>query len=197
MQVSKSSGRKYRKLAAFGAFSTAAIMTQPHLALGLPGHRALAWLALIVAMRLMGGAGWSTGLGIAAAVGTLAIGRSPNGIPGVLQYVAAGALVDVALWMKPSLAGKGRSLAVLGALTLVTVGWITPISQTISGGADFTGVWMSLRDVSAAAWLRLLSYDFAFGASAGAIGWAIVSLRFSRTPAGITWKRPQEVGVSS
>src|SRR5919197_4074592 len=142
-------GRKYRKLAAFGAFSTAAIMTQPHLALGLPGHRALAWLALLIAMRLMGGAGWSTGLGIAAAAGTLAIGRSPNGIPGVLQYVAAGALVDIALWLRPSLADRGLRLAGLGALILVLVGWITPVSQTLSGGAGFNGIWMSLRDVSA------------------------------------------------
>src|SRR5215467_11737845 len=77
-----------RKVAVLAGISTAAIMVQPHTPLGLPGHRALGWLSLLLMMRLVGGTGWATAVGLASAIGTLAIGRSPNGsVWGVLQYV--------------------------------------------------------------------------------------------------------------
>ena len=54
-------------------------------------YRALTWLALLFIVRMAGGPGWATGVGLAAAVGTMAIGRSPDGsFWGVLQYVVAG-----------------------------------------------------------------------------------------------------------
>src|SRR5438445_13499214 len=86
--ASEPAGRRLPKVGLLAALSTGAIMTQPHLALGLPGHRALTWLALLFIMRMVGGPGWATAVGLASAVGTLAIGRSPAGtFWGVLQYV--------------------------------------------------------------------------------------------------------------
>src|SRR2546421_254475 len=75
--ASERAGRRLQKVGVLAALSTGAIMTQPHLALGLPGHRALMWLALLFIMRLVGGPGWATAVGLAPAGGTLAIGRAP------------------------------------------------------------------------------------------------------------------------
>src|SRR4030088_749826 len=77
--ASEPAGRRLPKVGLLAALSTGAIMTQPHLALCLPRHRALTWLALLFIMRMVGGPGWATGVGLAAAVGTMAIGRSPDG----------------------------------------------------------------------------------------------------------------------
>src|SRR5438128_10304471 len=52
-----------RKVAVLAGISTAAIMVQPHTPLGLPGHRALGWLSLLLMMRLVGGTGCAPGVG--------------------------------------------------------------------------------------------------------------------------------------
>jgi hypothetical protein len=163
-----------RKVAVLAGISTAAIMVQPHTPLGLPGHRALGWLSLLLMMRLIGGKGWATGVGLAAAVGTLAIGRSPNGsFWGVLQYVVAGIGIDAFLAARPQLAKNPLHLAALGALLLVLVGWITPISNSFVGGVPLTGTWVSMASVGASGWTHLLSSDLAFGAGAGVIGYSV------------------------
>src|SRR5437879_18929 len=125
----------FRKVATLAGISTAAIMIQPHTPLGLPGHRALGWLSLLLVMRLVGGTGWATGVGLASAVGTMAIGRSPNGsFWGVMQYVVAGIGIDAFLAVRPQLAKNPLYLAGLGALLLALVGWIPPISKSFVGG---------------------------------------------------------------
>src|SRR2546421_6143264 len=101
----RQAGGSLTKVAGLAAICTSAIMLQPHTPLGLPGHRALGWLSLLLVMRLVGGTGWATGVGLASAVGTMAIGRSPNGsFWGVMQYVVAGVGVDAFLFVRPQLA---------------------------------------------------------------------------------------------
>ena len=163
-----------RKLAMLAGISTAAIMVQPHTPLGLPGHRALGWLSLLLVMRLEGGTGWATGVGLASALGTLAIGRSPNGsFWGVMQYVMAGIGIDAFLAVRPQLAKNPLYLAGLGALLLALVGWITPISNSFVGGVPLNGIWVSIGSVGASGWIRLLTSDLGFGAGAGVIGFGL------------------------
>jgi len=163
-----------RNVAVLAGISTAAIMVQPHTPLGLPGHRALGWLSLLLVMRLEGGTGWATGVGLASALGTLAIGRSPNGsFWGVMQYVVAGIGVDAFLAARPQLAKNPLHLAGLGALLLLLVGWITPISNSFVAGVSIRGVWVSLSSVGASGWVRLLGSDLGFGAGAGVIGYGV------------------------
>lgn len=162
----------FRKVAVLAGISTAAIMVQPHTPLGLPGHRALGWLSLLLMMRLVGGTGWATAVGLASAVGTMAIGRSPNGsFWGVMQYVVAGFGIDAFLSVRSQLAKNPIGLAGLGALLLMLVGWITPISNSFVGGVPLNGIWVSIASVGASGWIRLLSFDLAFGAGAGVIGY--------------------------
>jgi hypothetical protein len=162
------------KVALLAGVTTAAIMVQPHTPLGLPGHRALGWLSLLLMMRLVGGTGWASAVGLASALGTMAIGRSPNGsFWGVTQYVVAGIGVDAFLSARPQLAKNPLGLAGVGALLLVLVGWITPISNSFVAGVGLHGIWVSLSSVEASGWIRLLSFDLAFGAGAGVIGYSV------------------------
>jgi hypothetical protein len=174
--ASEPARRRLPKVGLLAALSTGAIMTQPHLALGLPGHRALTWLALLFIMRMAGGPGWATAVGLAAAVGTMAIGRSPDGsFWGVLQYVVAGFGVDAFLWAKPALAAGALRMAALGAALLLSVGWITPLGKGFfGGGADVHTVWLSITDVQPSAWVRLVAFDSAFGAGAGLIAYGLI-----------------------
>jgi len=173
----RQAGGSLTKVAGLALICTSAIMVQPHTPLGLPGHRALGWLSLLLVMRLEGGTGWATGVGVASALGTLAIGRSPNGsFWGVLQYVVAGIGVDAFLAVRPQLARNSLHLAGLGALLLLLVGWITPISNSFVAGVSIRGIWVSLGSVGASAWVRLLGSDLGFGAGAGAIGYGVASV---------------------
>ena len=170
----RQAGGSLTKVAGLAAICTSAIMLQLHTPLGLPGHRALGWLSLLLVMRLEGGTGWATGVGLASALGTLAIGRSPNGsFWGVLQYVVAGIGIDAFLAARPQLARNPLHLAGLGALLLLLVGWITPISNSFVAGVSIRGVWVSLSSVGASGWVRLLGSDLGFGAGAGVIGYCV------------------------
>jgi hypothetical protein len=167
-------GGSLTKVAGLAAICTSAIMLQPHTPLGLPGHRALGWLSLLLVMRLEGGTGWATAVGLASSLGTLAIGRSPNGsFWGVMQYVVAGIGVDAFLAARPQLAKNPLHLAGLGALVLLLVGWITPISNSFVAGASIRGIWVSLSSMGASGWVRLLGSDLGFGAGAGVIGYGV------------------------
>ena len=53
----RQAGGSLTKVAGLAAICTSAIMVQPHTPLGLPGHRALGWLSLLLVMRLEGGTG--------------------------------------------------------------------------------------------------------------------------------------------
>jgi hypothetical protein len=170
----RQAGGSLTKVAGLAAICTSAIMLQPHTPLGLPGHRALGWLSLLLVMRLVGGTWWATGVGLASALGTLAIGRSPNGsFWGVMQYVVAGIGIDAFLAARPQLARNPLHLAGLGALLLLLVGWITPISNSFVAGVSVRGVWVSLSSMGASGWMRLLGSDLGFGAGAGVIGYSV------------------------
>lgn len=164
--------RGWRSASLMAGIATAAIMVEPHNPIQLPGHRALGWLALLFMMRLACGPGWATLVGIASAAGTLAIGRSPNGsVWGVLQYAVAALGVEAFLSPRRRTASP-LLLAGAGAAILALVGWITPISNSIVGGASARDVWLSLSAIPAASWGRLLAFDVAFGVAAGLIGLA-------------------------
>src|SRR5712691_9358451 len=170
----RQAGGSLTKVAGLAAICTSAIMLQPHTPLGLPGHRALGWLSLLLVMRLEGGTGWATGVGLASALGTLAIGRSPNGsFWGVMQYVVAGIGIDAFLAARPQLAKNPIHLAGLGALLPLLVGWITPISNSFVAGVSLRGIWVSLTSMGASSWVRLLGSDLGFGAGAGVIGFGL------------------------
>jgi len=116
-------------------------------------------------------------VGLAAAVGTMAIGRSPNGsFWGVTQYVVAGIGIDAFLAARPQLARNPFQLAGLGALLLMLVGWITPISNSFVAGVSLRGIWVSLTSMGASSWIRLLGSDLGFGAGAGVIGYSVAWL---------------------
>ena len=162
------------KVATVAGLSTAAIMTQPHTPLGLPGHRALGWLSLLLIVRLVGGTGWASAVGLASALGTMAIHRSPNGsFWGVAQYVLAGVGIDAFLAAFPSIGRNPFKLAGLGALLLVLVGWITPVSNAFVGGVPLHGIWVSISAIGAAGWIRLVKFDLLFGAGAGLIAYGL------------------------
>jgi len=166
--------RGWRTVAVLAVCSTGAIMVEPHNPIQLPGHRALGWLALLFAVRLVGGPGWATLVGVASAVGTMAIGRSPNGsVWGVLQYVAGGIGVEAFLGIRSQRRPSPALLAGGGAAILALVGWITPVSNSFVGGATPKAVWLSLSQIPAQSWGRLLAFDVAFGAGAGLIGLAV------------------------
>ena len=170
----RQAGGSLTKVAGLAAICTSAIMLQPHTPLGLPGHRALGWLSLLLVMRLVGGTWWATAVGLASALGSLAIGRSPNGsFWGVLQYVVAGIGIDAFLDVRPQLARNPLHLAGLGALLLLLVGWITPISNSFVAGVSIRGIWVSMSSMGASGWLRLLGSDLGFGAGAGVIGYSV------------------------
>jgi hypothetical protein len=190
----------WRSTALLAGVATAAIMAEPHNPIQLPGHRALGWLALLFMMRLAGGPGWATLVGITSAVGTMAIGRSPNGsFWGVLQYVVAGIGVEAFLGMRRQRWPSPVLLAGAGAGILALVGWITPISNSFLGGASARDVWLSLSEIPAASWGRLLAFDVAFGAGAGLIGLALawgVSWAAGRHAAGAGGPSPTGGGRS-
>jgi hypothetical protein len=173
----RQAGGSLAKVGGLAAICTSAIMLQPHTPLGLPGHRALGWLSLLLVMRLEGGTGWASAVGLASAVGTAAIGRSPNGsFWGVLQYVMAGIGIDAFLAARPQLARNPLHLAGLGAFLLLLVGWITPISNSFVAGVSIRGIWVSLGSLGASGWMRLLGSDLGFGAGAGVIGYSVAWL---------------------
>jgi hypothetical protein len=155
-------------------------MEQPHIPLGLPGYRALMWLGLIVAVRLTSGAGWASGVGVASALGTLAIGRSPDGIWGVLQYVIAAVIVDAILARWPSATRKPGVVLALGAGSLALVGWVAPLGQGFAAGAGVGDLWYALSSLGWHAWGRLIGFDLLFGTGAAVVGLALARLLSSR-----------------
>lgn len=157
----------------FSGGSVLAIMEQPHIPLGLPGYRALMWLGLIIAVRILSGRGWATVVGVAAAIGTLMIGRSPDGVWGIMQYVIAAIVVDAVLGLRPAWTRRLVAVVALGAFSLVLVGWIAPIGQGFSGGATVGDLWYALHSMGLSAWGRLIGFDLMFGAGAGVVGVAL------------------------
>jgi hypothetical protein len=146
--------------------------------MGLPGHRALGWLTILVVARLVGGRGWAAIVGSVSAALVLALGISPDGVWGVAQYAIAGVLLDVALTVRPSLGSNAIKLGLLGAIVLLTVGWIAPLGQSLGAGVPLAYLWPSLVQVAGGGVSRLVVLDLVFGASAGVLGWMLaVALR--------------------
>src|SRR5262249_1515790 len=86
--------------------------------LGLPGHRALGWLSVLLLARLIAGPGWSAIVGLAGAAAVLVLGISPDGIYGVADYAIAGILIDLALSVRPGIGRSALKLVLLGAIVL-------------------------------------------------------------------------------
>ncbi len=170
------SGSSFLRNLALSGGSTVAIMEQPHIPLGLPGYRALMWLGLIIAVRLTSGAWWASGVGAASALGTLAIGRSPDGLWGVMQYVIAALVVDAVLAWWPSVTRRVGVMLALGAGSLALVGWIAPLGQGFSAGAGVGDLWYALSALGWHAWARLVGFDLLFGIGAAVVGLVLARL---------------------
>ena len=156
-------GEMWSRVAQKGALAVVAgggILAQPNVPLHLPGHRALVWLALLLAVRLLNGAGWSSAIGVACTAGALLFGTAPHE---VAAYAVAGVLIDVALLSRPAIGEGPLQLIALGAGVSLAVGWIAPFSQH---HLDAT----------------MLGYFAAFGAAAGLLSWTFVALGLRRRP---------------
>jgi hypothetical protein len=162
--------------------------------MGLPGHRALGWLTMLIAVRLIAGPGWSAIVGVLGAAAVLALGISPDGIYGVADYAIAGVLIDATLKLRPSVAGNVLKLALLGAIVLLAVGWIAPLGRSLSGGVPLAYLWPSMVSAFGAGLSRLVVLDLTFGAVSGVLGWALATA--SRRASTLALARPQ-VGVAS
>jgi hypothetical protein len=143
--------------------------------MGLPGHRALGWLTVLIAVRLIAGPGWSALVGVLGAVAVLALGISPDGIYGVADYAIAGILIDATLAVRPKIARNAIKLAVLGAIVLLAVGWIAPLGQSLTGGVPLAYLWPSMVSAFGAGLSRLVVLDLTFGAVAGVLAWALAT----------------------
>jgi hypothetical protein len=143
--------------------------------LGLPGHRALGWLTMLVAARLIAGRGMGALVGVASAVLVLELGISPDGVYGVADYAIAGILIDATLTARPSMTRSPLVLVVLGAIVLLAVGWIAPLGRSLTGGIPMAELWPSVVSVAGAGLSRIVVLDLLFGAIAGGMGWSLAA----------------------
>ncbi len=152
--------------------------------LGLPGHRALGWLTMLIAARLIAGPGWAAAVGIFSATLVLVTGESPNALWGVAQYAIAGVLVDSMLLLRPTIARHAVTLGLLGSAVLLAVGWIAPLGRSLTGGIPLAELWPSVVSVAGAGLSRIIVLDLAFGAVAGLLAW-VLARAFARARAGV------------
>jgi hypothetical protein len=143
--------------------------------LGLPGHRALGWLTMLIAVRLIAGPGYAAAVGIFSAGLVLVTGESPNAVWGVAQYAIAGVLLDGMLLVRPAIARHAVTLSLLGATVLLAVGWIAPLGRSLTGGIPLAELWPSVVSVMGAGLSRIVVLDLAFGAGAGLLAWALAA----------------------
>ncbi len=150
--------RRRVPIALLALVAVALIVTQQavHSPLHLAGHRAMIWLAAIVAVRVAANrAGWATLVGAGAGLGTLLIGGMPTV---ALAYFLCGVTLDVVLGLVPALAGNALAMLLAGpALMLVTV--IAPAFPTL--GHHRAGVAWTIAPVPGA---------ILFGALAATVG---------------------------
>jgi hypothetical protein len=143
--------------------------------MGLPGHRALGWLTVLIAARLIAGPGWSSLVGVLGAAAVLVLGISPDGIYGVADYAIAGVVIDATLAVRPKIARSAVKLAVLGAIVLLAVGWIAPLGHSLTGGVPLAYLWPSMVSAFGAGLSRLVVLDLTFGAVAGVLAWTLAA----------------------
>jgi hypothetical protein len=96
--------------------------------LNLAGHRAMVWLAALVAVRVAGNrAGWATLVGAGAALGTALTGAAATV---ALAYVLCGFALDAILALVPSLARNAIAMSLAGpAVMFVTA--VAPAFPTL------------------------------------------------------------------
>ncbi|MBW0102561.1 hypothetical protein [Pseudonocardia sp. KRD291] len=157
-----------------GLVTVVAIAVQAELRLptGVPGHRGVLWLGLLVATALTARrAGVTTAVGLASAGVLLGTGIGPNGVLGVAPYVLAAAAVDAVL-----LAGVVRRhpvlLAVLAA-PIHLVALVVPLTRSLRVGVTLPAMLPGMTTVIA---LHVL-----FGLGAGLAGWGL-SRAVTRAP---------------
>ena len=103
-------------LTAFGAVALIVgqqAITSP---LNLAGHRAIIWLAALVAVRIAANrAGWATLVGAGAATGTALTGAAPTV---AVAYFLCGASLDAVLALAPGLARNALATSLAGAAVM-------------------------------------------------------------------------------
>jgi hypothetical protein len=96
--------------------------------LNLAGHRALVWLAALVAVRVAANrAGWATLVGAGAALGTALTGAIPTV---ALAYLLCGFALDAVLALVPGLARNAIAVSLAGA-ALMFVTAVAPAFPTL------------------------------------------------------------------
>ena len=123
--------RRRVPLAVMASIAVALIVGQQAMAgpVHLPGHRALVWLAALVAVRTAANrAGWAALVGAGAALGSILIGALPAV---ALAYLLCGVTLDALLALRPRLAESTIATAVIGpAVMLVTA--VAPAFPTLN-----------------------------------------------------------------
>jgi hypothetical protein len=147
----------------------------------LAGHRALVWLAAMVAVRVAANrAGWATLVGAGAALGTALTGA----LPAVsLAYLLCGFALDTVLVLLPGLATNALAMAFAGpAVMVATV--IAPAFPTL--GHHRAGAAWAIPPILGA---------IVFGAAAAVVGYYIGRRLLHASPAPLH-TRTQSVGGS-
>jgi hypothetical protein len=138
---------------------------------GLPGHRGLVWLTLLVAVALSARRpGTVTAVGAASTVLGIALG-STVGDP---RYLAAAMLLDAALVI-PAVR-RHPALLVIAASPIHLVALVGPLVGAVGGSAPLIGLGSGMG--------TRVVFHLAFGLAAGLLGWAIAAAarRFPARP---------------
>jgi len=106
-----------------------------HSPFNLAGHRAMVWLAAMVAVRVAANrAGWATLVGVGAALGTSLAGAIPSV---ALAYLLCGVALDAALALAPALAGNAIAISFAGPAVM----FVTAVAPAFPTLATTTPAW--------------------------------------------------------
>lgn len=144
------------------AVAAVAVESELRIPVGLPGHRGLWWLSVLVAVAMIARPrGTATAVGMASSLVAIGMGTDPTT---ALRYAAAAVLLDAAL-MVPLVRRRPILLALLAA-PIHLVALATPVLH----GTGLAG----LGDKAL--------FHLAFGLFAGLIGWTLWTLRDVTSP---------------
>ncbi|MDN5855553.1 MAG: hypothetical protein L0I76_27240 [Pseudonocardia sp.] len=142
--------------------------------LGLPGHRGLVWLTLLVTVALVSRTRQTVvAVGAASTMATLVLGIAPGpgGLVGSVRYVAAAVLLYAVA--TTALARRHRWLVALAAAPIHLVALVGSIVTLIGGG-----YWFAVASVGT---VERVAFHLGFGLVAGLLGWAAAAAA-NRTP---------------
>jgi len=150
----------------FPAAATAviALSADVRMPLGLPGHRGLVWLTLLVAVALTARRPQTVlAVGAASTAATVLLQSGP-GPGGSIRYLGAAALL--CLLTANAAARARRWLIALAAAPIHLVALTVPVATWLVGGHHFAPAGIGEKAL----------FHLGFGLVAGALGWAIAAM---------------------